>query len=119
MKRNNAAAFERAKKFVFLLLKFRQRPERELIFRLKEKDFDEETINKTIVYLRKYGFIGNKKSGDHPEEKAASEIVRQKLKELKGIAPQAAKRRIYTYLLRRGFSPETVNEVIFHKTPAG
>lgn len=39
-------------------------------------------------------------------------IAKEKISQLKGLEPAKLKRRIYAYLLRRGFSPETVIETI-------
>lgn len=49
---------------------------------------------------------------DYSEEKIIGEILHTRLKKLKGITPQAAKRRLYEYLVRRGFSPELAVEAI-------
>lgn len=48
---------EKAKNYVFLLLKFRPRSEKEVISRLKRKKFEEGVIKETIAYLKKHGFI--------------------------------------------------------------
>jgi regulatory protein len=47
-----------------------------------------------------------------PEEEIVSTIARERFIKLKDIEPNSAKRRIYAYLLRRGFSPDTVIEAI-------
>ena len=49
---------------------------------------------------------------DYAEEDVVKEIAQMRLKRLKGLDPTVAKRRLYAYLLRRGFSPEVVYDVI-------
>lgn len=49
---------------------------------------------------------------DYPEEEIVAKIAKEKLGKLKGIDPQKAKKRVYSYLLRRGFSPEMVYEAM-------
>ena len=48
----------------------------------------------------------------HPEEDCIREIIQNKLKRAKGCDSFSFKRRIYGYLLRRGFSPGAVNDVL-------
>jgi regulatory protein len=45
---------------------------------------------------------------DYREDIVVSDIIRQRTSMLKGIDPLKAKRRLYAYLLRRGFSPDIV-----------
>ena len=49
---------------------------------------------------------------NYPESKIVAGIVKDRLDKLKGCDPQKAKKRVYAYLLRRGFSPETVIDVL-------
>jgi regulatory protein len=49
---------------------------------------------------------------NYREEDVVDRIARQKLGQLKGIDPDKAKRRLYAYLLRRGFSPEVVMDAV-------
>ena len=49
---------------------------------------------------------------DYSEEEIVSKITQDKFRKLKNIEPVKAKRRIYAYLLRRGFSPEAVIDAI-------
>ena len=46
------------------------------------------------------------------EEDVVNNIAQQRFSKLKGIEPEKAKKRIYSYLLRRGFSPEVIIEAI-------
>lgn len=50
--------------------------------------------------------------GHYCEADIVREVARQRLSRLKGLEPIAAKRRLYAYLLRRGFSQEIVAEAI-------
>ncbi|MGE5309321.1 MAG: regulatory protein RecX [Deltaproteobacteria bacterium] len=47
-----------------------------------------------------------------PEEQTVREIAEEKFRKLKGLEPKTAKRRIYAYFLRRGFSPDTITDII-------
>jgi len=49
---------------------------------------------------------------NYREEDVVDRIALQKLGQLKGIEPDKAKRRLYAYLLRRGFSPEVVMDAV-------
>lgn len=46
------------------------------------------------------------------EEDIVSELAQERFSKLKGIDPRAAQRRVYAYLIRRGFSPDIVIDVI-------
>jgi regulatory protein len=48
----------------------------------------------------------------YSEEDIVGGIAKDRLNKLKGIDPQKAKKRVYAYLLRRGFSPEVVIDVL-------
>ena len=48
----------------------------------------------------------------YSEEDIVGGIAKGRLNKLKGIDPQKAKKRVYAYLLRRGFSPEVVIDVL-------
>lgn len=49
---------------------------------------------------------------DYSESRIASQLAQQRFSKLAGIGPQKAKARVYAYLLRRGFSPDIVNDVL-------
>jgi regulatory protein len=49
---------------------------------------------------------------NYSEEEIVLEIAGEKLNKLKGVDPVKAKRRLYGYLLRRGFSPEVIIDVM-------
>jgi len=48
----------------------------------------------------------------YSEEDIVGGIAKDRLNKLKGIDPQKAKKRVYAYLLRRGFSPEVVIDAL-------
>lgn len=48
----------------------------------------------------------------YSEKEVVSEIVKNRLDKLRKLEPEKAKRRVYSYLLRRGFSPEVVIDAI-------
>lgn len=150
MKKN--ASLERAKQYAFLLLKFRQRSEKELYQRLKKKNFKEGIIKEALAFLREKAFIDDKSFArawinerikrhyglrrlsrelkikgideqtaagilqelkeSYSEEEIVRGLAKEKFDRIKGIEPRKAKRRIYSYLLRRGFSPEIIIECI-------
>ena len=49
---------------------------------------------------------------DYPESQIVSQLAKQRFSKLKNIDPLKAKARVYGYLMRRGFSPDVVGEVI-------
>lgn len=64
-------------------------------------------IDKSIVEraLREAGAL------DLENETAAS-LAKTRLAQLKGVEPHAARRRVYAYLIRRGFLPETASDAL-------
>lgn len=75
-----------------------RRIERELILKGVAKD----TISAQLSRVK----------NNYVEVDTVNEIAGARLAKLKGLEPQIAKRRIYAYLMRRGFSPDVVYEVI-------
>lgn len=49
---------------------------------------------------------------DYSEKDIVVNLLRDKLERLKGIEPEKAKRRIYAFLIRRGFSPDVIIEAL-------
>jgi len=49
---------------------------------------------------------------NYSEGEVLAKIAKDRLNKLKGCDPQKARKRIYAYLVRRGFSPETVIDVL-------
>ena len=79
------------------------------IRRLKQeliiKGIDKAIIDSQINEIKK----------DYPEEEIVASIAKDRLNKLKGYDPQKARRRVYAYLLRRGFSPEVVIDALNKK----
>ncbi len=148
----NKDPFEKAREYAFLLLKFRQRSEKEIYQRLKRKKFPESVIKETALFLKNKGFIDDvqfskawiesrlkkplglrkirqelnlkgidkeiiesqlsKIKDNYQEDEIVLKIAKERLIRLKGIGPDNAKRRLFSYLLRRGFSPEIVTDTV-------
>jgi len=64
-------------------------------------------INKAIIDTQI-----NEIKKSYCEEDIVGGIAKDRLNRLKDIDPQKAKKRVYAYLLRRGFSPEVVIDVL-------
>jgi regulatory protein len=149
---NNKNSALKARNYAFLLLKYRQRSEKEISDRLKKKKFPEELIKETIVFLQEKKFIDDsafsqawirerlahsigprrlkqelKSKGiseeivennfkeiakSYSETETIRQLVESRLSRLRNVDPRTAKRRVYGYLLRRGFSPEAVIDTI-------
>lgn len=73
---------------------------------LKIKGIDKEIIDNQIEQIKK----------NYREEDVIKKIAQQRFRKLKSIEPQKAKRRIYTYLVSRGFSPDVVIDVLKQET---
>lgn len=69
---------------------------------LKIKGIDREVINSQIEEIK----------NNYSEEVIVANIARERANRLKNIEPQKAKRRLFAYLVRRGFSPEIVVDVL-------
>ncbi len=150
--RPEGRSFSKARAYAFLLLKYRQRSEKEIRERLSRKKFPEETIKDTIAFLKEKKFIDdnlfarawlserlqkavgprrliqelkhkgieqkviednlNEVKGSYNELEIVRELAAGKLKRFKNLDFQTAKRRVYGYLLRRGYSPEIVMDVL-------
>jgi len=69
---------------------------------LNLKGIAKETIDSQIIEAK----------NNYCEEDIVRKVAQERLGYLKGIEPSVAKRRLYSYLLRRGFSPEIVVDAI-------
>lgn len=69
---------------------------------LRQKGVDKEIIDSQIEEISK-GYC---------EEDVILKLAKDRLNKLKGIEPQKKKNRLYAYLMRRGFSPEQVIDVL-------
>ena len=75
---------------------------RRLKAELSIKGINKEIIDTQINEIKK----------SYAEEDIVGRIARGRLNKLKSIDPQKAKKRVYAYLLGRGFSPEVVMDII-------
>ena len=69
---------------------------------LRQKGVAPEIINGQLDRIKEH----------YSEQDIVAQAASAKLEKVKGVDPQKAKRRVYAYLLRRGFSPDVVIEVI-------
>jgi regulatory protein len=49
---------------------------------------------------------------NYSERELVETLARERLNRLKGIEPRLARQRIFAYLVRRGFSPDVITEVL-------
>lgn len=75
---------------------------RKIIEELRLKGIDKVIIQKHIAELKR----------EYLEDEIIAKIAQEKFSRLKEIEPKKAKRRVFGYLVRRGFSTGTVIEVI-------
>lgn len=149
---NNKESHDKARRYAFLLLKFRFRSEQEFAYRLKRKGYSEDVIKSTISFLKEKNFLDDnvfakrwiaarlkkpygarriiqelKAKGidkkiieqqlhearpAHSEQETAEVLAKSRLAQLKNVEPVAARRRVYAYMIRRGFLPETVSDAL-------
>lgn len=69
---------------------------------LIQKGLDRELIEDSFSQLKEH----------YSESQIVSQLAQQRFSKLKGIQPLKAKARVYAYLIRRGFSPDTVGEIM-------
>lgn len=69
---------------------------------LELKGIDRQVIDSHINDIRK----------TYSETDVVRSLVNQRMSKSKAIEPQKARRRLYSYLLRRGFSPGIILEVM-------
>jgi regulatory protein len=75
---------------------------RKLKEELRLKGIDNEIINNQLERIKK----------DYSEEAVVRQVAQERFAKSKAIEPQKAKRRIFAYLLRHGFSPEVVIDAL-------
>jgi regulatory protein len=75
---------------------------RRLTFELAQKGVDKDIINKVI----------DKTKEKYDEYEIVKTLAQAKFKKSSGLDIFKAKRKVYAYLLRRGFSQETISEVV-------
>jgi regulatory protein len=69
---------------------------------LLQKGLDKEIIETAFAWAKE----------DYQEEDVVRKLAEQKFAKSKGIDPVKAKQRIYAYLMRRGFSPDLVSNIV-------
>lgn len=69
---------------------------------LISKGLDKQIIEVSLLQAKK----------DYSESQIVSQLAQKRFSRLKNIEPLKAKARVYGYLLRRGFSPDLVSEII-------
>jgi regulatory protein len=69
---------------------------------LVQKGLDKEVIQETFAQARE----------DYDEGSVIRLLAEKRFSKLKGIEPLKAKQRVYAYLIRRGFSPDLVGDVV-------
>ena len=69
---------------------------------LKIKGIDNQTVESLIA----------EKKNDYSEEETVLTLAKEKIRRIKGTDPVSAKRRVYAFLIRRGFSPDIVSDAI-------
>ncbi len=74
---------------------------------LRQKGIDKELIFQVLSQAKQ----------QYNEEEYIRKIVKQKLARFRNIEPRKVKQRIYSYFIRRGFSPEIVIEIINQMKP--
>jgi regulatory protein len=75
---------------------------RKLRVELRQKGINKEIIDSQVEEISK-GYC---------EEEIVSKLAKERLNKLKGIEPEKAKRRLFDYLLRRGFSAEVIIDIV-------
>ncbi len=68
---------------------------------LRQKGIDKEIIEQETAKLKDYSEAGT-----------VLDLAKERLNRLKGVEPDSAKRRLYAFLLRRGFSPNVVIDIL-------
>jgi len=85
--------------YALRLIEFKDRTEKELRDKLKEKNYDWNSIDDEIAFLKSYGYIDDKRYAEH----FVSDAINLK---------KWGKIRIRTELLRKGIDRETVDNTI-------
>ncbi|MDD5560520.1 MAG: regulatory protein RecX [Candidatus Omnitrophica bacterium] len=69
---------------------------------LMQKGLDKQVIEEAFVQAKE----------DYDETGIVKQLAEQRLAKLKNIEPLKAKARVYAYLMRRGFSPDLISNVL-------
>ncbi len=142
--------YRRARDYALLLLSYRARTEAELCKRLQQKGFSGEAITSVLARLTELKLLDDERFAQEfaqdrvnighkgkwrvraellrrgvsperieealrtvPDEKAAARrVIEQCLRRYAGLEPTVRRRRLYGLLARRGFSIDTIEEVM-------
>jgi regulatory protein len=94
-------SFDRARKYAFLLLKYRDRSEKEMLLRLARKGFGEENAAAVVEYLKLKGFID--------DERFAASLKRTAV-EQRSLGRQGVVQHLLTKGINAGLAKETAGE---------
>jgi regulatory protein len=94
-------SFDRARQYAFLLLKYRDRSEKEMLLRLARKGFGEESSAAVVEYLKLKGFID--------DERFASSLKRTAV-EQRSLGRQGVVQYLLTKGINSGLAKETAGE---------
>lgn len=98
MKNSDDDNFGKARQYAFLLLRYRDRSEKEIVLRLQKKGFTEETGEKVRDYLKEKGFVDDARYAASLKRNA----VEQKY---------LGKAGVFRYLLSKGIPAETAKDM--------
>jgi regulatory protein len=150
VKNSESDDFEKARQYAFLLLRYRDRSEKEIVQRLQKKGFTEEIACKVRDYLKEHGFIDDIKYAamlkraameqkslgrvgvfrylitkgipaelagdivgeDSDYEVSAVAFAQRKLKQYSGLDDITVKRRLWSALARKGYSPDVIKKAL-------
>lgn len=73
-----------------------------IAYELKQKRITQDIIQQVTDKIKE----------GYDEQKVVSELLQEKIKKAKGLDKDKFKRRLFNFLLRRGFSPDTVIEAM-------
>ena len=142
---------DKAKGYIYNLLRVRPRSEKEIRIKLDSKGFDKSIFEKTITLFRENGLIDDDKfaqawvesrlrtmpKGDialrqelkekgiskeiiekvlfgkkESEEVVAGRLAEERIRRMAGLPKLKVKKRLYDYLMRRGFKYEIIEDVV-------
>jgi regulatory protein len=144
--------FEEALQYAWLLLRYRDRSEKEMVQRLGRKGFSEDNAEAVADYLKLRGYLDDERfalslkrnaveqrslgragvvqyllakgipaiiakevSGDDGDYlESATDLVEKKMKLLKGLDDVTVKRRLWSALARKGYSPDVIKKATRH-----
>jgi regulatory protein len=142
--------FEEALQYAWLLLKYRDRSEKEMVQRLGRQGFSEDNAKAVADYLKLRGYLDDERfalslkrtaveqrslgrsgvvqylltkgipaviakeiSGDEGDYlESALGLVEKKIKLLKGLDDVTVKRRLWSALAKKGYSPDLIKKAI-------